>query len=166
MSAWDKIKGMLATSAPVVGGLLGGPAGGAVGAMIAGAIGTTSDPEAILAKLESDPEAILKIKQLESDERKHLQDIQLQTLQAELQDVQNARQSHKDHWMPSVITMVLAVMVAVIGAALLMYPVPDTNKDMTVYLFGQITGTFTTAVAYWIGTSRSSHNKDKMLAQQ
>lgn len=163
MSAWDKVGKAIADVAPTLGTVLFGPAGTAAGALIASKLGTANDPEAILAKIKTDPEALIKIKQIEADEREHIREMQLQTLQAELADVQSARNAHKDHWMPSTITMILAVMVAIMGWALLCYEVPPSNKDMAVYLFGQITGTFTTAVAYWIGTSRSSHNKDKLL---
>ncbi len=160
---WDKVKQFISGAAPVVGGLVGGPAGGAVGALIASALGTENDPEAIMKKLETDPEALIKLKQLESDERQHFLDIQLSTLQTELADVQSAREAHKSHWMPSAITLALTLMVCAMGALLVMYPIPTENKDMSVYLFGQITGTFTTAVAYWIGTSRSSHEKNKLF---
>jgi len=162
--SWDKVGKAIAGAAPVLGSLIGGPAGGAVGALIAQALGTSSEPEAIMAAIKKDPDALLKIKQLEAQEREHIREMQLQTLQAELADVQSARAAHKDHWMPATITNVLALMVAVMAVALLTHAVPAENKDMAVYLFGQITGTFTTAVAYWIGTSRSSHNKDKWRA--
>lgn len=163
---WDKIKSIISGAAPIVGSLVGGPAGGAVGALISSALGVENTEDAILKKLEADPESLLKLKQMESDERKHLIEMQLSTLNAELADVQNARESHKSHWMPSAITLALTVMVCAMGAILVMYPVPAENKDMSVYLFGQITGTFTTAVAYWIGTSRSSHEKNKLMSGQ
>lgn len=163
--SWEKVGRAVADAAPILGSVLGGPAGGAAGALIASKLGTSNTPEAIMEKLKTDPEALLKIKQLEADERQHIREMQLSTLQAELADVQSARAAHKDHWMPATITIILALMTTAMGIALLYYEVPTANKDMAVYLFGQITGTFTTAVAYWIGTSRSSHNKDKLLAQ-
>ena len=49
------------------------------------------------------------------------------------------------------------------GYFLLTQTVPAENKDMAVYLLGQIAGLFTGAVSYWIGTSRSSYNKDQAL---
>jgi hypothetical protein len=164
--SWDKVKQFISGAAPVLGGLVGGPAGAAAGALISSALGVDNDPEIVMQKLQADPDALLKLKQLESDERKHLQEMQLETLRAELADVQSARESHKSHWMPSVITMMLTIMVCAMGALLVMYPIPAENKDMSVYLFGQITGTFTTAVAYWIGTSRSSHEKNKLFGAQ
>lgn len=163
-TTWEKVGRAIADAAPVLGSVIGGPAGGAVGAMIASTLGTSASPEAVLEKLKSDPEALMKIKQLEADERQHIRDIQLQTLQAELADVQSARASHKDHWMPSTITILLFLMVCAMAGMLMFYPIPDANRDMCVYLFGAITGLFTSAVSYWIGTSRSSHNKDKVIA--
>lgn len=162
--SWDKVKNFISGAAPILGGLVGGPAGAAAGALISSAIGVENDPEAIMKKLETDPEALLKVKQLESDEREHIREMSLETLKAELADVQSAREAHKSHWMPSAITLALTLMVCAMGAILVLYPVPAENKDMSVYLFGQITGTFTTAVAYWIGTSRSSHEKNKLMS--
>lgn len=160
---WDKVKQVISGAAPILGGLVGGPAGAAAGALISSALGVDNDPEQVLQKLQADPEALLKLKTLESEERKHLQEMQLETLRAELADVQSAREAHKSHWMPSAITLALTLMVCAMGALLVAFPVPAENKDMSVYLFGQITGTFTTAVAYWIGTSRSSHEKNRLF---
>lgn len=160
---WGKVGRAIADSAPILGSVLGGPAGGAVGSIVASTLGTSASPEAVMEKLKADPDAMLKLQELERTRAKDLQDFQLETLRAELADTQSARAAHATHWMPSAITLALTVMVCAMGGSLLFYAVPPENKDMTVYLFGQITGTFTTAVAYWIGTSRSSLNKDRML---
>jgi hypothetical protein len=162
---WEDIKPFIAKAAPVVGTLVGGPAGPAVGALIASALGTEATPDAVMEKLKSDPDALLKIEKMERDERAHIREMELHTLQSELSDMQSARDVHRSHWMPSVITLILAIMVMALGVALVFTVIPGENKDMAVYLLGQITGTFTTAVAYWIGTSRSSHEKDKRLLQ-
>lgn len=66
---WDKVKNLIGTAAPVVGTLIGGPAGTAVGTLISGALGVENTPEAIEKELRQNPDALLKIKQLESDER-------------------------------------------------------------------------------------------------
>lgn len=161
--SWEKVGRAIADSAPVLGSVIGGPAGGAVGALIASTLGTSADPDAVMEKLKSDPEALLKIKQLEADERDQIRNWQLETLKAELADVQSARTTHAAHWMPAAITIALTIMVTAMGSALIFYVVPPENKDIAVYLFGQIVGTFTTAVAYWIGSSRSSSNKDQLL---
>jgi len=162
-STWEKVGRAVADAAPILGGLLGGPAGGAAGALIASTLGSSSSPEAVLEKMKCDPEWIMKVQQLESDERKHLLDLQVQTLQAELADVQSARQSHSGHWMPSVLTVLLTVMVCAMTYAVVTMIIPPDNKDMAVYIFGVVTGAWTSAVTYWIGTSRSSFTKDQAL---
>jgi len=113
---WSKLGRAVADSAPILGGLLGGPAGGAAGALIASTLGTASNPEAVLEKLKQDPSVMLQIKQLEADERESIRAWQTETLKAELNDVQSARQTHASHWMPSAITIVLGIM-----AMLIMY---------------------------------------------
>jgi hypothetical protein len=48
---------------------------------------------------------------------------------------------------------------------LLKYDVPVTNRDIVVYMIGQLSGGFTTALAFWLGTTRDSGRKTELLAQ-
>lgn len=163
---WKTIGKAVADSAPILGGLLGGPAGGAAGALIASALGTASDPDAVMRKIQSDPVVMMQIKQLEADERQHIRELQIQTLQAELADVQSARVTHANSRMPAAITICLGIMTAAALSCLIYVPIPDNNRDLAINYGGQIIGLFGTAVAYWIGTSRSSANKDAALLAQ
>ncbi|MGF1717814.1 holin family protein [Photobacterium chitinilyticum] len=72
---WDTVKSLIGTAAPLVGTLIGGPAGGAVGGLVASALGVENTPEAIEAELRSNPEALLTLKKLESDERVRLREL-------------------------------------------------------------------------------------------
>ena len=63
---YDKIKELIGDAAPVVGTLLGGPAGTAVGGLVAKALGVDNTPEAIEEVLKNNPEALVKIKELEA----------------------------------------------------------------------------------------------------
>lgn len=161
---WEKVGRAIADSAPILGGLLGGPAGGAAGALIASTLGTQASPEAVLEKLQSDPSLLLQIKQLEKDEKNQIREWQLAILQTELADTQDARKNHATHWMPSTLTIGLTLMVCAMVYAIVFAEIPAANKDMAVYIFGVVTGAWTTAVSYWLGTSRSSANKDAALA--
>lgn len=76
---WDNIKEILGSSAPVIGTLLGGPAGGAVGGLISKVLGVDNTPEAIELALMNNPDALLKIKELETSN-------ELAILQAELEN--------------------------------------------------------------------------------
>lgn len=78
---------LLASAIPG-GGLVAGP----VGSLIANALGLDSaEPDKVAAAIKNDPEAFLKLKQLEADHQVELQKLALQQEQARLEDVQNAR---------------------------------------------------------------------------
>ena len=62
---WDKVLELVGSAAPVVGTLLGGSAGNAVGELVARALGVENSPEAIEKELRNNPEAYLKLKELE-----------------------------------------------------------------------------------------------------
>ena len=62
---WDTIKDLIGTSAPVLGSLIGGPVGGTVGSLIAQVLGVEDTPQAIEQALKNNPDALLKLKELE-----------------------------------------------------------------------------------------------------
>lgn len=167
---WDSIKNLIGKSAPLVGTLLGGPAGGAVGGLIASAIGTDNDPYAIEAALSSDPNLLLKVKQLEYDYKTELQrmaieakNIELKAEAQRLADVQDARAQHKDSKMPATLTFILSAMVAVMFGALFLEPPSGEYSQVLIMITGTVMGAFGTTVAYWVGSSKGSADKAKQI---
>ncbi len=78
---WKDIAGTVARSAPMLGGLLGGPVGvavGAVGSIIASALGVASTPDAVSIALQTNPDAAVKLAQIEKDRAVELQDLTVQ----------------------------------------------------------------------------------------
>ena len=63
---WDKVLELIGDAAPVVGTMLGGPAGTAVGGLVAKALGVENTPEAIEGALKNNPEALVKVKEIEA----------------------------------------------------------------------------------------------------
>ena len=91
MMNWDSVKNFIGDAAPIVGGLLAPATGGisvAVGGLIAKTLGVEERPEAVMEALQTNPEALLKIKELEKDER-------IAMLQAEMQSKQMLADSEK-----------------------------------------------------------------------
>ena len=78
-------------------------------------------------------------------------------------DVQSARNVHQHHWMPSAITMVMSAMFGAIIGALFIWAIPGENKDIVVYMAGQVSGILTSCVTYWVGSTRASANKDSLI---
>lgn len=104
---WKDIAGEIVKFAPLLGTVVGGPAGPAIGALIASTLGTDNDPSAVKQALATDPEAAVKLAQLQSE-----QEVQLRTLAvtaeqnrlsaetAQMQSVNTTMQSEaaSEHW--------------------------------------------------------------------
>ena len=154
----------ISVGAPLLGGALFGPAGAAVGSIIAGKFGVAPDatPEQVLTAIKGDPDAALKLRQIETTHVERLQELENERLRIETADVQSARNVHQHHWMPSAITMVMCAMFGAIVGALFIWAIPGENKDIVVYMAGQVSGILTSCVTYWVGSTRASANKDMM----
>lgn len=64
---WKQIGANLAQKGlPILGGALGGPAGALAGSLIASVFGSETTPEAVEKVISSDPNALIKLKELES----------------------------------------------------------------------------------------------------
>ena len=83
--------------------------------------------------------------------------------EAYLKDRQHAREQHKDSMMPSIIVVALTLMVAAMGVALFMSVVPEENSDLANILFGAVLAKWADSVAYWMGSSRGSAEKSRLL---
>ena len=160
---WKEI-GRTAASvgAPLLGGALFGPAGAAVGSIIAARFGVSPDatPGQVLTAIKGDPDAALKLRQIETTHVERLQELENERLRIETADVQSARNVHQHHWMPSAITLLMCAMFGMIIGALFIWAVPGDNKDIVVYITGQVSGILTSCVTYWVGSTRASANKD------
>ena len=166
----DSFKKIVGSAAPMIGTLIGGPAGSVVGGMVASVLGVENTPEAIEQELKSNPDALIKLKQLESDERIKLKELAfnasklaLDERKAELKDTQDARKQHKDHWMPSFLTIVLAFMVTGMFSALFVFEPPKQFDQVVIMIAGSVLGAFSTGIAFWLGSSKGSADKSKQL---
>ncbi len=162
---WDSIGKVVGEAAPIIGTLLGGPAGGAVGSIVATVLGVENEPQKIAEVIKQDPDALLKLKEYEFVHKEELMRLQFQTLEKELQDKANARKEHKHSIMPAIITVMITVMMGIIGYAIFTYEIPVTNRDVAYMLFGQVSALWGASVTYWVGTTRSSADKTKILGK-
>lgn len=83
---WKDVGRMAAGTAPVLAGILGGPVGavvGAAGALAASCLGVEAEPEAVADVLRTDPQAAMKLKTLEFEQRTKLLEWRHRQLQAE-----------------------------------------------------------------------------------
>ncbi|MCK9239402.1 hypothetical protein [Desulfocurvus sp.] len=86
MADWKDVGRAVARVAPVLAGVLGGPVGavaGAAGALVASWLGTEADPQAVQAALAADPQAMIRLKELELAQQERLLAWQERQLAAE-----------------------------------------------------------------------------------
>ena len=160
---WKDIQNAVGKAAPFIGTALGGPAGGAMGGMLASVLGVEPTPLAISEELRNNPDALLKIKQFELENEQQIREMAFKTLDVELKDKQSARQTHKDSNMPALICVSLTAMVLLGGYAIFATEIPTANETLANLLFGALIAKWGDSIAYWVGTTRSSAEKSKMI---
>jgi uncharacterized membrane protein (DUF106 family) len=128
----------------------------------------TSDDERLERKNESakaQREFDLKEKELEIRREENTAKLETDILKSELGDTQNARAEHKMSIMPAVITVMLTVMVCGLLYVVVYAVIPDSSQNLAFALFGQVFGLWGASIAYWVGTTRSSSEKNRIIAQ-
>lgn len=153
---WSDLGKKVAEFAPLLGGVLGGPSGAVVGKMLASTFGTEEKPDAIAAAIDADPNAALKLKETESNNRVRLE-------QMYLHDRQDARARHKDSIMPAVLSICLTLIVVLIVYLLFFQAIPSGAREVLFMLLGVVVKEWGGAMQYWFGTTRSSSDKNKLF---
>jgi hypothetical protein len=72
---WKDIASIVGKGAPLLGTLSGGPPGALIGGMIASALGSENTPEGVSAAIANNPDAYLKLKELELNNKTKLEEI-------------------------------------------------------------------------------------------
>lgn len=168
---WKDLAQIVGKSAPMLGTLIAGPAGAAVGGLIASAIGTTAAPDAIQSALVANPDALLKLREIEANQATRFQELVTEQAKAEIQaeaaDRASARQMQtaQPSRMPALLTCGVGAGFLITLGALFFFPIPSANRDTIVYMCGQLAAAFAACLAFWVGTTRQSENKTHLLAQ-
>ena len=178
---WDNIKELIGTSAPVLGTLLGGPASGAVGGLISKVLGVDNTPEAIELALMNNPDALLKIKELETSKELAILQAELENKRIDvgsvidnrkldnekdqmfLSDKQSARSRQTDSEKATgkvdvalyVIAgvIVLAFFASILALIFITLDKQSGTYELLLMLFGALTTKFGTVVDYFFGAS-------------
>ena len=177
---WKDISKLVGGAAPILGTLLGGPAGAAVGGLIASALGTPGgDADAVHAAISADPGAALKLATIESDNRVKLQGMQLDhadrlivadtvRVQADVDDRKSARErevSVRDRT-PAILGWTVVMASVVLGVAVVSGFV--TKDPALAGIVGTVVGcVFSEArqvLNYFFGSNSSAARTTELLA--
>ena len=144
---------MVSKFAPAIGTALGGPLGGMAVSALAQRFGVEDEVEAVTKAIKADPEAAMKLKQLEIDKFK-----------AVLADKDSARNreatiatSEKAPLINKLVspTLALIVVVAWVGIqfTLLNTTVPQEMRELVARVLGTLDGALMVILSYYFGAS-------------
>jgi hypothetical protein len=161
---WSDIGNIVGKAAPVVGTLLGGPAGAAVGALVSNALGVSNDPDAVNAALAANPDAMVRLQELQTNAKVELQRIDAQVRLNELQaegaqyaaeaaDRDSARklaaQQPHDFIRPTITLVMVGGTLFIMVAIILGWANEALGNPI-------VTGTACTLVGLWMGLTKES----------
>jgi hypothetical protein len=150
---------ILKTMAPGLATLVAGPMGGLAVKAIASKFGVEDTLEAVTNAIQSDPEAAMK-----------LREIDLKEIEAHAKDRDSARNretaiatSDKAPMLNKLVTPVLALGVVglsfVLFTILIFVDVKPEAKDILIYILGVLSAAVTQILSYYFGSSQGSKDK-------
>lgn len=174
---WKDIGRVVQTAAPVLGSVLLGPPGTVLGSavgMLLGKLGLGSDAKAddVAAMLQNDPASMLKLKELEMEHESQLLRYQTAQMQAQLEDVQSARQhevdlakvGHVSSYGPVAISGVVVFGFFAVLGMLMFGTIPTGVESIMNIMLGALTSGFASVISYYIGSSSDSARKTSIIA--
>lgn len=170
---WADIGKLVAKAAPLAGTVLAGPAGTAIGGLVASLFGVDPEPDRVAAAIAADPEAALKMKQLDLDNKVELQKLILEQERLRYQDTASARmrevETTKATGTRDTTLYAFAWLIAMgffgLLAVLVFVKVPQDSSGVVFMLFGSLSSAFGAVIQYFFGSSKGSDEKTRMLAQ-
>lgn len=181
---WSDIGNVVGRAAPMVGTLLGGPAGAAVGALVASALNVPNDPESVNAALASNPDALAKVTELQLNAKVQLQQLAVTAennrLQAdaaqyaaEAADRDSARKlaasQPRDVIRPAVTIVVLLGTLLIIGAVFMGWNkeiLTDPTASLTVgTVIGLWFGELKQVMGFWFGMTKEAQKQSAAITE-
>lgn len=169
---WKDLASIVGKAAPILGTLLGGPAGGAVGGLIASALGTGNDPAEVSAAL-ANPDAAIKLREIESRRQVELQSLAVEMAKAELAASTADRASARDReaktgdtFTPRSLALLVTLGFFGVLGYLLAAGKPTQGGDALLVMLGSLGAAWTAIVAYYFGSSAGSAAKTEIIGRK
>lgn len=164
---WSDIGNAVGKVAPILGTALGGPLGGVAGALVASALGTSNDPDAVNTALASDPAALEKLKEAEMANQLELQKLVITSEANRLADVQNARARQtanpKDYTLQFLAVGVTLGFFGTLGLVMFAH-LEGAAQNLMLVMTGTLQTAWVAIISYYFGSSKESAGQTKMIA--
>lgn len=154
---------LLKTVAPGLATLVAGPLGGAAVSAIAKKLGVEDTVEAVTSAIKNDPEAALKLREID------IKEIELANKDRDSARGRETAIATSEHapTINKIVTPVLAIGVVTLSfilfAILIFVEVKDNAKDILIYILGVLSAAVTQILSYYFGSSDGSKQKDDKI---
>ena len=145
--------------APTLATAVAGPLGGAAVSALAAKFGVSDTVEAVAEAIAGDPDAAVK-----------LQELELEYAKIDAADRDSARKAHlaiatslDAHWLEKLVVPILALgtvgLCFMLIGVLLFINIPDSQENIIIYALGFITSAAGQVLSYFFGSSQGSKDK-------
>lgn len=145
--------------APTLATAVAGPLGGAAVSALAAKFGVSGTVEAVAEAIAGDPDAAVK-----------LQELELEYAKIDAADRDSARKAHlaiatspDAHWLEKLVVPILALgtvgLCFMLIGVLLFINIPDSQENIIIYALGFITSAAGQVLSYFFGSSQGSKDK-------
>ncbi|QOV06262.1 putative membrane protein [Burkholderia phage Maja] len=181
---WKEVGQKIASAAPVLGGLLGGPAGAAVGGIVAATLGSGNDAVSVDAAIAANPDALMKLKELETTQATRFQELAIESeknrlaaetaaFAAEVDDRKSARElaakQPKDILRPALAIMLMLAVIGIIVAIFLPSSREILKDSVAISMISMVAGAilrdFGNVISFQFGTSRDTQKINADIAK-
>ncbi len=179
---WSDLETAIGKAAPILGTLLGGPAGGAVGALISSSLGIANTPDALNNAIAADPALAEKLQEIQINSKVQLQQLQVTAAQnqlvaataqyqAEAADRDSARklaaQQPKDWIRPAIAILltvgVISLTVLIFGGFAESQLVNPTSAAIIGTLLGYLFNELKQVYAFYFGMTKDSSTQTNAI---
>lgn len=168
---WDSIKSIIGSVAPTIASVIGGPAAGAAVNGLCGILGLKADskPEDIEKALQNaSPEFWLKLKEFEfkykeleiKEQAIHHED----RVSARMREVNMSESGQRDYT-PTILALTYTLGYFVLLFCLFHFKIPSEMQRVFDVLVGGLTAVVYKIADYYLGTSKSSSDKTKIMGR-
>jgi len=181
---WKDIGAAIGNAAPMVGGLLAGPAGAAIGSVVAATLGVDNTPDSVNNALKNNPDALVRLQELQVNSKVELQKLavtaqqhqleaELLQYKAEVDDRNSARElaakQPNDLIRPTITILMVLGAIAIVFLVFSGYS-KDLLTDATASLtIGTVMGYWFSEVkqvmAFWFGTTKDTGTQSSIITR-
>ena len=164
---WGKVLGVVKSVAPTVATAIGGPLGGIAVNAITSALGVETEDQAIAA-LQSDPNAVLKLREAEMDLQKFMREADLKEDALYVGDTQDARGMAVKLgkiWPQFTIFITLTIIIGGCLYMLFTQEMPPKNETVLIMMLGNAVTAWLASIYFFTGTTKSSSEKTQQIAE-